>query len=1017
MKNEQKILKLVVITIFIILLVPSASSSLLKTSTINEEKPYFDGSSPPMQTLDEPIYTWSDEFDNEQWIESTMSYDYEVNGGNAKMKGTYEIWTDPSWTKMMPISLRNNAGKTLNNYAIHLTVDYDSDMKSNYNDVRFKHGNTPTQWLPLWIENYDTNDAEFWVNIPTLPTGTSDLYMFYGKPSATSVSNFYGVFQEWEEEWANDEKLSTHVYSEDAEDSDVCFGNNKFLVVWEEGQELYPPYTLFWKHDIRGSIYDTSGNVINEDFTIRSGQGTQWHHENPSAAYGGGKFFVAWEHYYTSTDPSSMNIKARLVTTSGSAGSDIVVCEDPNVQADPMVKFDNINNRFCVVWEDARQGTGNYNIYAKLYDTNGNQIGAEKDICTQSNNQFEPWVAFDPLHQQYMIVYEEKVGDFEIDIYGQLFDKNLNSIGSRFKVADGSSSTRYIYPCVEFSSEADRYLVTYNSGTTSKPYRGSIYGKTYDSGGNLKSSAIIKSGTNFVRTDIAPYLETAFLVCFNGGGKIWGRFITVDGEIDTYDEMGDIQLSASNSATADWVNVASDEDEIFVTWEDTRVDYAAPFEDYADAYGNIWHLNIGDSNDVTITPGSEKQLITEACITSKEITAENLFRWHDFDVTYSGGNIRFDILDASGDPVSGYTGISPGLDLSSLNEDAIRLRATFTRNDPSSSPALDRWQVRYIGEDDEDPCTTLDHIDGLKGQNGWYNDESLTIWLKASDFPEQTGSGVDATYYTINSGNTEIYSDASGIQLSATQASNWMGEWDVNFWSVDKAGNVENKNKPENKLHFKIDAEDPYVEIVEPPEEEDVEMPFWMRAYATDNGQIDRVEFNIEIDGDWLPKEKVYKDYEPPYEWFCDVKRGKAKILSASDPEPTGVSVMIKAEVFDESGRSWSHEIWIYITNWNNVPKQKTSFIQLLTTLKLAIEIDKTLDINMPTNIDADKIKMEATKIFTRKTYELWDNDLTDGCDASFDIPSGFYKITGYSYKDNDLIDKNIISRVFYLAK
>jgi len=1010
MKNERKILKLVVITILIILLVPSASSTFLKTIPNNVEK----DTSPPMQTLDEPIYTWSDEFNNEQLIESSMSYDYKVEGGNVKMKSTYSIWTDPSWTKMVPISLKNNAGKTLNNYAIHLTVSKDSDMKSNYADVRFKHENNPTQWLPLWIENYDNNDAEFWVSIPTIPTGTSTLYMFYGKSTASPVSNFYSVFQEWDAEWANDEKLSTHVYTEGAWDPDVCFGSNKFLVVWEEGQAPGNG-VLVYKQDIRGSIYDTNGNAINEDFTIRSGQGTQWHHENPSAAYGGGKFFVAWEHYYTSTDPSTKNIKARLVTSSGSVGSDIVVCDEANVQSDPMVKFDNRNNRFCVVWEDARQGTNNYNIYAKLYDTGGNQIGSEKNICVESNNQFEPWVAFDPIHQQYMIVYEEKSGSFEIDIYGQLFDKNLNSIGSRFKVADGGSSTRYLYPCVEFSSEADRYLVTYNSGSTGQPYRGSIYGKTYDSGGNLKSSAQIKSGT-FIRTDIAPYLETAFLVCFNGGGKIWGRFITVDGEIDTYDEMGDIQLSASTSAEADWVNVASDEDEIFVTWEDTRVDYAPPFNGMPDAYGNIWHLNIGDSNDVTATFGDEKQLITEARVTSKQITADNLFRWHDFDATYSG-DIEFDILDASGNPISGYTSISPGLDLSGLNEDVIRLRATFSRNKPSSTPTLDQWQLRYIGQDDEDPRTTLDHVDGLKGLNNIYIDESITIWLQAQDYPEQTGSGVDTTYYRINSGTSEIYNYESGIQLSATQASNWMGEWDLNFWSVDKAGNMEDKNKQENKLHFEIDADRPYVEILEPVDEQEVEVPFWMRVTASDNDEIDRVEFNIQIDGDWLPEEKIYKDYEPPYEWYCDAKRGKPKALSDITTQQSGVNVMIRAQVFDKSGQDWLHEVWVYVTNWNNVPKEKINVIQLPNLLKLGIEIDKTLDVSIPTNIDADKIKIEATKIFTRKTFELWDNDLTDGCDASFDIPSGFYKITAYSYKDNDLVDKNLISRVFYLAK
>ena len=276
-------------------------------------------------------------------------------------------------------------------------------MNPYYNDIRFKHEDFATQWLDYWIENYDTNSAEVWVNIPSLPTGQSNMYLFYGNSGATDESDFYAVFSEWQEEWSNDEKISTHVYTEDAEDPDVAYGNGRFLIVWEEGQELYPPYTLFWKHDIRGSIYDTSGNPIKVDFEIRSGQGEQWHHENPSVAYGSDKFFVVWEHYATSTGPQSRRLLGKMVTTSGSVDDQIIICEEDNIQADPCVAFDSNNNRFCVVWEDARHDLNNYNIYAKLYDVNGNQIGGEKNICTASNNQYEPWVTFDHVNNQYMI--------------------------------------------------------------------------------------------------------------------------------------------------------------------------------------------------------------------------------------------------------------------------------------------------------------------------------------------------------------------------------------------------------------------------------------------------------------------------------------------------------------------------------------------------------------------------------------------------------------------------------------
>lgn len=906
MRKKSNIwLKLVVLTFMTILVFSSLSQGMVKT-ILSENDDY----NPTMQPLNDPIYTWIDDFDNEQLVESSMSYDYQVSSSKAKIKSTYSIWTDSSFICMKPISITNRIGTVKENYAVKLIVQYDTDMNQNYHDLRFKHEDYPTQWLPYWIENYDSSQAVVWVNLPTLPTGSSTLYMFYGKPGASSQSNFYSVFSEWEAEWANDDKISVHEYSEGAWDPDVCFGDNKFLVVWEEGEAPNPPYTLFYKQDIRGSIYSVTGSPINQDFTIRSGQDPQWHHENPSAAYGGGKFLVAWEHYYTSTDPHTKNIKARLITSSGSVGSDILICDEDDVQGDPMVKYG--GGKFVVVWEDARSGTSNYDIYAKTVTTSGS-VGSEKPICTQSNNQYEPWVAYDPYHNQFLIVYEEKIpGSDAIDVYGQFFTESLSPIGSRFLIADGDSSQWYLFPCVEYSEEAQRFLVTYNSGTPSKPYRGNIYGKVYDSSGNLRASAQIKAGS-FIRTDIAPYLGTAFLVCYNGGGKIWGRFVIVDDDITVFDD--DIQLSASQSATADWVNVASDENEIYVAWEDNRIVYPPPWNGMPDAYGNIWHLNIGDSSDVTISYGDEQHIILEAQITSKEIEPVNMFRWMDFDASYSG-NIRFDILTASGSPVPGYQDISPGLDLSGLNQDVIRLKATMTRNDPSNSPTLDLWTVRYIGEDDEPPRTDIDHIDGLKGQNEWYIEESVTIWLKSWDLPEQIGSGVDVTYYTLNGGSSQIYNEEGGIFLEVIQSTNWMGEWDVVFWSVDKADNTESTG-PENMIHIKIDAERPYIEILEPANEQQLKTPFIVRASATDNAAIGRVEFDIEPFG-----EREGAPYPPDgqsgdeYWWECDVGP-KAKIKTLSyDPTPTGTNVMLRAQVYDESGQTWLHEIWIFVENW-----------------------------------------------------------------------------------------------------
>ncbi|GAG91524.1 unnamed protein product, partial [marine sediment metagenome] len=78
-----------------------------------------------------------------------------------------------------------------------------------------------------------------------------------------------------------------------------------------------------------------------------------------------------------------------------------------------------------------RQTRNNYNIYGKLYDVNGNQVGGEKTICSAANSQCEPWVAFDSVNEQYMIVWEEgeTPDDGPFDIWVGLFNSDLNCIG------------------------------------------------------------------------------------------------------------------------------------------------------------------------------------------------------------------------------------------------------------------------------------------------------------------------------------------------------------------------------------------------------------------------------------------------------------------------------------------------------------------------------------------------------------------------------------------------------------
>jgi len=911
-KKNKRFGKLVVISLFVILISISAAQALVqfdvrntKESIASNNMKVFDDS--PPQPLDDPFFTWEDGFETLEWIDPdpTLSYDFELvkEDNIIQIKNTYLVWTDPDWTRLKPINLTNNAGEKLYNYAIHLIINYDSDMQSDYDDIRFKHEDYPAAWLDYWMESKTTSSASVWVNIPEIPTGVSVMYLFYGNSDAQNESDFYSVFSDWEEKWANDEKITIHSPNEGAWDPDVAYGvdsngDGVFIIAWEEGQYPFPPWTYRYKQEIRGSIYDTDGVVQEEDFRIYNAGGNKYRDENPSIAFGNDKFFVAWEHYSTPIDPTSMDIKGRFVEPDGDLGSIIYICSASNCQADANVEFDSVNDQFCVVWEDARSGMNNYNIYGKLYDTDGDPVGSEKTICSAANNQCEPWVAFDPINKQYMIVWEEgeTPGEGPFDIWMGLFDEDLNEIDDPVKLADGDTNTDYIFPCVSFCEEDERFLVTWNDGDVSDDnWRGNIWGVILDeSGDEVVSTFQIESG-NFRRTSIVPYLSTSFLVSFDGGGNIWGKLVSSDGDVFT----DDTQLSASTSSVADWPNMASGANKIFVTWEDTRVYYSPPWNDNPDAYGNIWNLNIPSGSDVTFDTGTEKKLILNAQVTSKPIEPDNLVSWYEFYVAHDE-SITFDILDSTATIVL-IEGAGNGEDLSGIDPEtypAIRLQAYFSRDDPSSSPLLDYWKVIYVGIDDEPPETIISDTIGTLGENGWYI-TNVKIELTATD--GLYGSGVNHTYFKIDDGDPHEYDDAVGIRLPPDDPNDLYGIWDVWYWSEDKAGNVEDPQGPAN---IKIDKAPPYCEIWDPPDRGSVPRQggFWVQATATDVGSgINYVAFDV--GPPYEDPVKIY-DVDPPgsdnYKWWCD--------RSVENNEWRHII----AQAFDYAGHMYEANIYVY---------------------------------------------------------------------------------------------------------
>ena len=105
-------------------------------------------------------------------------------------------WYDGSWEKMKTISLQyNGTNTTLSEYQTFINVTWDSDMNTDFSDLRFIINDTNTS-IPYWVQNkVDSSYADIWIKVPSISnTGFTLVDMYYDNSGVTSESNGNNTF-------------------------------------------------------------------------------------------------------------------------------------------------------------------------------------------------------------------------------------------------------------------------------------------------------------------------------------------------------------------------------------------------------------------------------------------------------------------------------------------------------------------------------------------------------------------------------------------------------------------------------------------------------------------------------------------------------------------------------------------------------------------------------------------------------------------------------------------------------
>jgi hypothetical protein len=227
--------------------------------------------------------------------------------------------------------------------------------------------------------------------------------------------------------------------------ADIARGGNQYLVVWEDSRSgltgtVSTGGTAVGPSDILAARLDANGKLVDPvpiPISIRPFNQTR-----TKVAWNGSNWLVVWESSRATQYSTTRGIYAARVSPAGAVLDDppIVIDDTDDVnEMFPVVASD--GNRWVVLWDDLDASKTKSTINSAIVDPNGFVL-AKKTLFSNSVGFMLPTnvrIAF--AQDRYLFTSEHYGGGFSWDIFGQLYDGNLNPIGGEFPIDVSGSDT------------------------------------------------------------------------------------------------------------------------------------------------------------------------------------------------------------------------------------------------------------------------------------------------------------------------------------------------------------------------------------------------------------------------------------------------------------------------------------------------------------------------------------------------------------------------------------------------
>jgi len=161
------------------------------------------------------------------------------------------------------------------------------------------------------------------------------------------------------------------------------------------------------------------------------------------------------------------------------------------VRRSPSVAYNSANNEYLIVWFDLRnQATTDDDVFGQRVSADGNLLGGNIPIAIEIGSQFNPFVSYNSIDNNYLVAWESQFGrpgspDFN-DAFGRLVSNAGIPLGGPFHISDGGLEISSAYNPTD-----NEYLVT-GRVFASGPVPG-IFGQIVSNGGSLVGGGIVIS--------------------------------------------------------------------------------------------------------------------------------------------------------------------------------------------------------------------------------------------------------------------------------------------------------------------------------------------------------------------------------------------------------------------------------------------------------------------------------------------------------------------------------------------